>query len=239
MCILMSNATFAQAQTTTGDTPSITADTFDIRSASFLLPQRLPKGKYSYSLSLQYVAPPATWTLDNITVPMFNYTAKYTLGNGFNLQGGVSTLIISNRFNAGPFWNYVKDHFHLGLGYQVAFNFGMLRHFGFNSTLTGWEQQPSVTLGYSFKKTAVTLRSDLYYTTDMRLHEGGSEIRYNENFINGFSVTSSFEQRLHKNRVMSLGVRINYLRYHILAWPALPVNSYYYVFPEFHLGLNF
>ena len=212
---------------------------YDIRTGSFLLPQRLPPGKYSHAIYIQYVIPPKDWTLDVVVAPMFNYTGKYTLPKGFNLQGGISTLIISNRLNAGPLWNYTSNKFHLGVGYQVAFNLGVLRQFGFNTVLTGWEQQPSITAGYNFGKTAVTVRGDLYYTTKLSLSEAGNVISNNDPFVNGYSVLTSFEQRLTKNRVMSLGFKINYLRYHIIAWPALPVNQYRYFMPEFQLGLNF
>jgi hypothetical protein len=218
---------------------SQTQDSFDIKGYSFLLPQALPNRKYHYSLSIYYVVPPTIWTLDMVKAPMFNYTGKYGLGKSFNIEGGISTLIISNRINAGPIWNYKHNNHHFGLGYQVAFNLGVLKQFGFNSVLTGWEQQPSITYGYSFKKSALIFRTDLYYTSSLVISEGGNKIPSSEKFLNGFSVTSSYEQRLTKNRVMSLGLKIDYLRYHILAWPALPVNSYRYFFPEFQVGLNF
>jgi hypothetical protein len=212
---------------------------FDIKNASFLLPQPLAKGKYSSALYLLNVVLPADWTHDIIKAPMFSYAAKYTLPKGFNIQGSISTLFVSNRINLGPFWNYSVDNVHFGVGYQVAFNYGMLKEFGFSTTLTGWEQQPSLTVGYSFKTMAITMRGDLYYTNAFNITEGGNKITYDNGYVNGYSVTTSLEQRLWKNRVMSFGVKINYLRYHILAWPAFPVNQYKYVVPEFQLGLNF
>ncbi len=212
---------------------------FDIRDHSFLLPQVRPAGKYSHAIYLLYVVPPKDWTLDAIVAPMFNYTGKYTLPKGFNVQGGVSSLIISNRFNLGPFWNYSNGNFHFGVGYQVAFNFGILNQFGFNTTLTGWETQPSLAAGYSFGKTALTIRGDLYNTLDISVSEGGNTISNNETFINGYSVTTSFEQRLTKKRVLSIGFKMNYLRYHIVAWPALPASKYRYFMPEFQVGWNF
>jgi hypothetical protein len=217
---------------------SAQSDNFSITSKSFLLPQPQAKGKFTQALSIYYVVPPRIWTLDMVNAPMFNYSAKYSLGKGFNVQGGLSSLIISNRFNFGPFWNHQFGKDYLGIGYQLGFNLGMLNHFGFESTLTGWEQQPSITWGHDFGKTALTVRGDFYYTSSMNVSHGGNKIPYNSGFINGGSITTSFEQRLYKQKTMSLGLKLNYLRYHILAWPALPVNSYRYVFPEFQLGLN-
>lgn len=170
---------------------------------------------------------------------MVNYTGKYTLPKGFNVQGNISSLIVSSRFNAGPFWNYVNGNFSAGVGYQLAFNLGYLSQFGFNTVFTGWEQQPSLTFGYSFGKTAVAVRGDIYYTSALNVSEGGHTVNFNESFLNGWSVTTTFEQRVHRDRLMSLGLKINYLRYHVLAWPALPVNSYKYIVPEFQVGINF
>ena len=214
-------------------------DNFDIKQASFLLPQPLPSGKYSSAIYLLNIITPAAWTLDNIKTPMFCYSAKYTLPHGFNLQSCLGTLFISNRINFGPFWNYSINNYHFGIGYQVAYNYGILNQFGFKTTLTGWEQQPSATIGYSFQTMALTLRSDLYWTNALYISEGDNTIPYTDGFLNGVGVSLNLEQRLWKNRVMSLGFKWNYLKYHVLAWPAFPVNSSRYNVPEIQLGLNF
>lgn len=215
------------------------SDDFDIKNSSFLLPKAWPKGKYTHTLSINYVLVPKDWAHDFVNAPMFGYSAKYTLPAGFNLQGGISTLFVSTRANLGPSWNHSFDNLHLGVGYQVAFNLGYLGEFGFNSLLTGWEQQPNATIGYSFKKSAIVMRADLYITTALYISQGGNTVAYKDGYLNGYSLTTSFEQRLWKSRLMSFGVKLNYVRYHILAWPALPVNSYRYLVPEFQIGLKF
>jgi hypothetical protein len=202
------------------------------------LPQPLPKGKYYQSLFLAYIVVPKDWTTENITAPMFGYAGKYTLPYGFNLQASLATLIISYRLNFGPFWNYSVDKFHFGAGYQVAFNYGVLNQFGFTTNLTIWEQQPSLSVGYSFKQMAVILRGDMYLTSSLHETQGGFTIAY-PSFLNGYSVTGTLEQRLWKNHLMSFGAKMNYLKYHLIAWPAFPVNQYRYWVPEFDLGLSF
>jgi len=202
------------------------------------MPQALPNWKFSQAISIYYVVPSKDWTLDIIKAPFFNYSCKLALPMAFNLQASLSTIFVSNRINAGPFWNYSVNKFHFAAGYQVAFNYGYLGQFGFHTKLTGWEQQPSLTAAYSFGKTAVILRGDLYYTSALDVNEGGFVISAKEHFLNGYSVTATYDQRLYKNKVMSLGLKVNYVRYHIIAWPALPVNSYRYAVPEFQLGLN-
>lgn len=216
------------------------SDTFDIKKASFLLPQALPKGKYYQALSIIHVIIPKDWTLDVINAPMFCYSGKFTLPYGFNLQASLATLFISNRLNLGPFWNYSHDNYHFGIGYQVALNYGMLNQnqFGFKSTVIIWEQQPSISAGYSFSKSALILRGDLYWTTAIDESQGGHTVSHPNSFINGYSISAHFEQRLWKNHIMFAGVKTNYIRYHFIAWPAFPVNQYRYWVPEIHLGIE-
>ncbi len=213
-------------------------DNFDIRTTSFLLPQSLPAGKYFQHVEVQYIVVPKDWITEQLTAPMFAYAGKYTLPYGFNLQSSLATLFISYRLNFGPFWNYSVNNFHFGAGYQVAYNLGFLKQFGFNTTLNAWEQQPSLTAGYSFKTIAVVFRGDLYYTSSLSETQAGHTVSY-PSLFNGFSVSGSLEQRLWKNNLLTFGVKMNYLKYHIIAWPAFPVNQYRYLLPEFDLGLSF
>jgi hypothetical protein len=215
-------------------------DSFDIKSASFLLPQALPKGKYYQTFSVLYLVLPRDWVTQVIKVPVFCYSGKYTLPYGFNLQGSLTTLVVSNRLNLGPFWNYsFNDKYHLALGYQVAFNYGFLNEFGFHTTLTGWEQQPSVTLGYSFKTMALIFRYDLYWSNGFDLSDGKNVVSNTTSYINGYSFNLSLEQRLWKNRILATGFKLYNCKYNFTAWPAFPVNSYRYWFPEFQLTLEF
>lgn len=212
-------------------------NTFNIKDESFFLPLHQPNKKYAQAIAIYYVVPPKDWTLDIVKAPFFNYSGKYALPEGFNLQGDVSTIFVSTRAAAGPFWNYSADNLHLGLGFQEAFNYGILNQFGFATILTGWEQQPSVIVGYSFQNTAAIVRGDFYYTSAINLSQEGYVVSAPQSFVNGFSVTGRYEQRLHKNQLMSLGLKINYVKYHIIAWPALPVNQYRYAVPEFQICL--
>ncbi len=215
---------------------------FDSKTGSFWLPSQRSKGTYEHSLSIFYVVVPKAWSLDNVNAPMFNYAGRYSLGKGFNLQGSLATLFVSNRASVGPFWNRSFGHLHFGVGYQMVFNYGILKEFGFNTVLTGWEQQPSVALGINFPNYAVTIRGEVYYTSSFYLSEGGNVVSFKSfrnGGLNGGSITTTLEQRLWKDRVMSYGVKLAMVRYHIVAWPALPVNTYRYFVPEFQIGIKF
>jgi len=229
---------YSQKNENTGGKDSAN-DEFDIKNSSFLLPLPLPAGKYQHALSVRNVIVPKDWALDNIQAPFFNYSAKYTLPRGFNLQGSLSTLFISNQIALGPFWNYSIGSYHFGVGYQVVFDYGILNQFGFKTILTGWEQQPSIIAGYSFKKSAIILRGDIYYTSVLHLNEGGNVLTVSKGFTNGYGITATLEERLWANRLFSFGVKVAHIKYHLVAWPAFPVNNYRYYVPEFILGLKF
>ena len=139
-------------------------DTFDIHKASFFLPQPLPSGHYYSSISVLYVVTPKDWTLDNVTAPMFFYQGKYTLPKGFNLQAGLPESFYFKQDLSRSLLELQDRQNYVGLGWNVAWNFGVLNQFGFTTTLTGWEQQPSISFGHMFAKTAVTFRADLYWT---------------------------------------------------------------------------
>lgn len=231
--VLLSWNTFAQGVTEPA------SDSFDIKKSSFLLPQALPPGKYSHAFSVYWAVIPKDWALDIIQAPLFTYSAKYTLPAGFNVQGSWTTLFISNRLFAGPYWNHSFGNYHVGAGWQIAYNFGFLREFGYNMKVTGWETQPSFTAGYSFKKSAIILRSDLYFKQTFTVNTGGNEIKNTGRAFNGLSVTGTLEQRLWKDRIFGFGIKVNYVRYYFMAWPAFPVNKYKYYVPEFQMTLKF
>jgi hypothetical protein len=213
-------------------------DSFDIKSASFLLPQSHPAWHYYHSISFSYVDIPPAWTLERINAPLITYYGKFSLPYGFDVQASLATIYISNRLNIGPFWNYSIHNFHFGIGYQFAYDFGKLNQLGYKTKFSGWELQPSVTVGYSFKKIAVILRGDLYQSKSIDFVEGGHSVPMWNSFVNGYAVSVCIEQRLYRNKVISVGIKLNDIRYHFIAWPAFPVNQYRYLVPEFQLGIK-
>ena len=92
--------------------------------------------------------------------------------------------------------------------------------------------------GHAFARTAVTVRADLYWTSALYISEDKNVIPVTNGFVNGYSFSAAFEQKLYKNRALSLGLKMDYIQYHIIAWPAFPVNGKRYWVPEFQVGLN-
>ena len=94
----------------------------------------------------------------------------------------------------------------MSLGWNVAWNYGRLNQFGFATTLTGWEQQPSISFGHVFAHTAVTFRADLYVTSVLYITEDKNTLTTANSFINGYSFSANFEQKLYKNRAINFGL---------------------------------
>jgi len=213
-------------------------DTFDIRTRSFLLPLSIKPGSWVHALSFTYVDLPSDWTLNQLNEPMLTYSAKLGLPLGFTFQAGLSTLAISNRLAFGPFWNYSVGHMHFGVGWQAGYILGVLNAEGYNTRFTGWDQEPTVIIGHSFKRFALTLKGNLTWTNSVQFSEAGHNVPIWGSFLNGYAVSAGFEQRLYRSKVLQVGFKISSIRYHFLAWPAFPVNESRNFVPEFHLGIN-
>ena len=89
-----------------------------------------------------------------------------------------------------------------------------------------------------FAKTAVTFRADLYWTNVLYINEDKHTLQTANGFINGYSFSAGFEQKLYKNRAINFALQMDYIQYHIVAWPAFPVNGKRYWMPEFKIGIN-
>jgi hypothetical protein len=235
------NDAFAAANSSVLDSLTIQSppDSFNIRKKSFLLPQATAPWKYSSSIFLYDIFVPPDWTLDVIKVPMFCYAGKYTLPHNFNIQASLATLLISYRFCVGPVWNYSVGKTHFGLGYQLVYNYGILTEFGYSTRITGFEHQPMILAGYSFNQKAITFKGEVYLTRHLTTYQGDHQFETAGEFTNGYSGTLALEQRLTKNHVLSIAFKWAYIRYHMVAWPAFPVNQYYYNVPEVQVGYNF
>ncbi len=228
--VVLPSITFGQSNDTTG---------FDISKAAYFLPARTPSGKFQHAFSLTHNFLPADWTLMAVNAPMFNYQARYGLPAGFQIDGFVSTIFVSNRILVGPRWTFSSNNWHMGLSYHQGYNFGFLNDFGFHVTVTAWSHIPGFAVGYSFNKTSLTLKASAEYLGNFSYYSGDNVIE-NSNFkLNGTTVGLILEQRLWKNRIFSLAFEMNHVNFVMQAWPAFPINNKTYYVPSVTWGLVF
>ena len=123
------------------------------------------------------------------------------------------------------------------MGYDVGFAFGFLNQFGFASSAQSWINYPNVSVGWRFKDVAFTLKGEAVVVTSFSTKQGDNEVSTEKNFNNGYTVALYMEQRIHKDKVLVLGLKNAYAKYHWMAWPAFSTFNRYYNIPEFYIGL--
>ena len=213
------------------------ADTFDIASSSVYFPHRFQPKKFMMEIAMSQVKLPFDWLETAVQAPLFHFHAVYGLPRGFALDGRFSTLFVSNQFLAGPHWNYQSGNASFNVGYDIAYTYGFLNQFGFASTAQSWLNYPNVSVGFKFKDVAFTLKAEAQIVTYFSTKQGENEISTERNFNNGFTLALYMEQRIHKDKVIVLGLKNSHAKYHFMAWPAFTTFNRFYNIPEFYVGL--
>ncbi|MGB6649564.1 MAG: hypothetical protein WBG01_13630, partial [Bacteroidota bacterium] len=105
----------------------------------FIYPRTLPSGKISHFVGLTQANLPedVIETDDVIRAPLFSYHIRYGLPKNLLLEGSVNTNIITFHFALGAKWGYGFDRVRFALGYDVAYWFGHLKQFGFDTKIRG------------------------------------------------------------------------------------------------------
>ncbi|RYZ45679.1 MAG: hypothetical protein EOP49_24705 [Sphingobacteriales bacterium] len=213
---------------------------FDIRERSMYVPVPQKPGKYDHSLALAQIYLPDQWLEQSISAPMVEYRAKMALPKGFSLDGSLRTLIIANDIRLGPVWNHsLTEHLHVGVGYQIGFEYGFLREFGYNNTIRVWEHHPLARVGYSFQKVALTLQGRIDWMMGTRLGlQDYATSNITGSMFNGYSFGFFVEQRLTRKKSICFGFLANFNKFNILGWPALMNVDHQYFIPEINIGFN-
>lgn len=224
-----------------GVTPLVTSaqekDTFDIVSASMYYPHRYKPGDFTMELAISQVNLPFDWLETAIQAPLFHFHANYGLPKGFAIDGRFSSLFVSNQLSLGPRWNYEAKNLTFNIGWDIAYGFGYLNQFGFDTSVQSWTNYPNASIGVKFKDVAFTLKGEYVVVTSFSSKQGENEITNDNNFANGFTVALFVEQRIHKDKVLVLGLKTSYAKYHFMAWPAFSTFNRFYSIPEFYIGV--
>ena len=180
---------------------------------------------------------PFDWLETSVQAPLFQFHVNYGLPKNFSLDSRFSTLLVSNQISVGPRWHFQRNKFSFNLGYDVGFAFGYLNQFGFDTSASTWINYPNFSLGYRLGEITFTLKGEVVIVTSLFSSQGDNVVESEKNFFNGYTLGLYMEQRLYRNKVLVLGIKNNYARYHYMAWPAFSTFNRFYSMPEFYIGL--
>ena len=212
-------------------------DTFDIASASIYYPHRLKPKEIIMEIALSQVKLPLNWLQNSIQPPLFHFQANYGLPKGFSLNGRYSSLLVASQVSFGPRWSHQINNFSFNAGYDLAFAFGYLNYFGFDTSVTSWINYPNASVGFRFKDVTLTIKYEYVFVSNFSSLQGDNEVVVETNFSNGSTIAIYMEQRVHKNTVLVVGLKNSLMKFHFMAWPAFSAFNRAFNMPEFYIGV--
>lgn len=210
----------------------------DPGTQSFLYPQRMQSGnlKYFAGMSLANLPEDVIESDDLFRAPLFKFNMLYGIPHNFLIDGSLNTNLITWQFSIGAKWNYVFDKLSFALGYDVAYMFGGLRQFGFDSSIKGWINYPNLAIGYKFKEFTISVKGELILITSMKQTADDLEVASDINTFSGYSATMVVEQPLWKDNYILVGLKINWVKFYYPQWAAFSTFDRLFFIPEITVG---
>ncbi|MCB0747597.1 MAG: hypothetical protein KDC90_09040, partial [Ignavibacteriae bacterium] len=173
----------------------------------------------------------------NIYAPLFSYDVLYGLPVGFSAHGIFSTNWLTFHLSLGPKWSYRYKRAAVAVGYDVAYIYGRLYQFDFNSEIKGWLNYPNITLGIAFHKFTLSFKADATFITNLEQFNDDIKVGTDKNRIAGLSFGITVEQPLWKKNFVSLAFKANFTRLYYPSWAVFPTWERYNFIPEVVIGL--
>jgi hypothetical protein len=211
------------------------AQVSDLTANTYYFPEAAgPKNiRQVVGLSLAKLPEDVVETDDVFRAPLFAYNIKYGLPEHLNLEAGVTTNIVTYHFSLGPSWNTASGRLGLSVGTDLAFWFGQLKQFGFNTKTNGWVLYPNVSAGYAFDNFTLSAKAEVVLNLSKSSKNGENELSDNTDFYNGYTVGLYLEQPLWKANYVVVGARATYLKFYYPMWAAFSTFDRAYYIPEF------
>jgi hypothetical protein len=215
------------------------SQTLDVRKGSFFFPRPYEKEEFAHEFAVILAKLPEDQieaTSSWIYSPLFIYKAKYGLGKGFNITGQANTNIISFLFDAGAQWNYSLNRFSFGVGSSINYWFGALHQFGFDSKVKSWSGRTDLFVGYASENFTVTIAGEINYIFGIKQKADDIITSDKGTNFNGGSIAFLIEQPAWKDKFMTLGVKMNWVKLYWPAWAVFPSWDKYFFIPEVFVG---
>jgi hypothetical protein len=211
-----------------------------IRENSFYYPHSLNNSEIIQSLGIATAKLPedVVETDDVFRAPLFSYRIKYGLPKNFIAEGSVESNLITYHFALGGKWNHEFGKFSLSAGSDIAFWFGGLNQFGFDTKIDGWHVYPNLSVGYTFPNFSVSLKSELLFILAQSTRNGDIKTENTFDTFSGYSFGLYFEQPLWKDNFVVIGFKSNFTKFYYPLWAGFSTFDRFFYIPEFVFSFN-
>jgi len=219
-------------------TTSIHAQTDTEDVENYFYPEAMNFGQIKSILGLSMSSLPedVVETDDLFYAPLFSYYLKIGMPANFVVEASANSNIVTFQISLGTKWNFCPGKMSFAPGYDVAYWFGGLKSFGFDSKARGWIHYPNFTFGYHFKTFTVSVKSELILVTYVLEFQDDLVIARERNFYSGFAITTAIEQPLWDENILMLGLKINYTKSYYPQWATYSRFNRYFFIPELMVG---
>lgn len=213
---------------------------FDILEHSIHLPHTFKDWRYKQALGFSLSYLPKDWLESAVSLPMLYYKSNFSIKKGFAINSDIRCILVANEVAIGPSWNRrLNDKLFVGVGYQLSYGLGILYDLGYDNSLNVIGHKPYVKLGYLCKDLTFTFKGGVDFTNKLYFEAGATALAGNLESLNGYNFSLFVEQRMFKNKSFSIGYTSNFLKFHILGWPAFTYTKEMYYIPELTTLFNF
>ncbi|GAB4091429.1 hypothetical protein GCM10028786_03550 [Flaviaesturariibacter terrae] len=167
-------------------------------------------------------------------IPALEVAALRRLGNKLSLYGRGSLQGFQNYFSVGPRLSFpLTRRVSAAVGNDIAFWFGFNNFQGFKTHATGWQNFPSLSVGYRFnKQVLLTVRAESIMTLDVRPVAGTIKIVSQFQTFSGSAYTVMLEQPFYGKKRMALGFRAAYTSFFWQTWSAFSTHDRNFFYPQ-------
>ena len=211
-------------------------DTFDITSHAMQFPHHYKKWGIQVAVGLSMVKPPEDLLESAIQAPLANVYMTFGLPWKLSLESDLTTIIVSNQLRVGPRISFLVRNFGIKGGWDIAYVYGQLKQSGFNNSTQAWMHYPNILFGYKLKKMAFTLKGELAIVGNISTKSGEIEVSRSKTFLNGCILSFYVEQRIHKNKVLIVGLKDNYMKFYWPTWMLFSTFNRFYHIPELYIS---
>jgi hypothetical protein len=155
------------------------------------------------------------------------------------LDSRLNIQILQNMVTLGPRWaTPLSRRLSLGVGNDVGYWFGRINIAGIQTRGSGFQNSPSLSLGYRFKRQILlTAKGEALMNFNIRTYAAETEVKSSYPLFSGTAFSLILEQPFAGNKSMTLGLRLIETNYLWQTWTLFENYDRHLFFPQIIVGL--